>query len=143
MKLSSHKLQRGSRIELCLTAMIDVVFLLLIYFLTTSGFVKTERELDSGIRTTSSSAAAARSDLEIAVVEVVKSDTGFVYRLGSREMKTQQELVRVLRQFGNRAAGAFVRVADDVPFDMAAAAIQACKSARFVSVTYVPLESDR
>ena len=118
-------------------------FLLLIYFLTTSGFVKTERELDSGIRTTSSSAAAARSDLEIAVVEVVKSDTGFVYRLGSREMKTQQELVRVLRQFGNRAAGAFVRVADDVPFDMAAAAIQACKSARFVSVTYVPLESDR
>jgi biopolymer transport protein ExbD len=122
--------------------MIDVVFLLLIYFLTTSGFVKTERELDSGIRTTSSSAAAP-SDLEIAVVEVVKSDTGFVYRLGSRDMKTQQELVRVLRQFGNRAAGAFVRVADDVPFDMAAAAIQACKSARFVSVTYVPLESDR
>ncbi|MHB8970270.1 MAG: ExbD/TolR family protein [Pirellulaceae bacterium] len=143
MKLSSRKLQRESPIELCLTAMIDVVFLLLIYFLTTSGFVKTERELDSGIQANRSSAGTAQNDLEIAIVDVIKADTGFVYRIGSRDMKTQPELLRVLQQFGNRAAGAFVRVADDVPFDMAAAAIQACKSARFVTVTYVPMESDR
>ncbi len=141
MKLSSHKLQREPRIELCLTAMIDVVFLLLIYFLTISGFIHTERELDSGIRSNRSSAGSAGADLEVAIVDVVKSESGYVFRVGSREMKTQQELVGLLRQFGNRSDGAFVRVSDEVPFDMAAAAIQACKTARFVTVTYVPLEA--
>ena len=140
MKLSSHKLQRESRIELSLTAMIDVVFLLLIYFLTTSGFVRTERELDSGIHANSTTGSGT-SDLEIAVVDVVRSGSEFVYRLGTREIRTQQELLDVLRRFGNQADGAFVRAVDDAPFDMAAAAIQACKTARFVTVTYVPLET--
>jgi biopolymer transport protein ExbD len=125
-----------------MTSMIDVVFLLLIFFMTTSGFVKTERELDSGIKVNRSSAGAEQSDFEPAIVDVVNSDTGFVYRMGSRSFRTQQELAKVLRQFQNRDA-AFVRVSDEAPFDMAAAAIQACKSARFVTVTYVPLESDR
>ena len=71
-----------------------------------------------------------------------KSDGRFVFRLGTREFATQQELVRVLRQFENKVDGAFVRVSDDVPFDMAAAAIQACKTARFLTVSYVPLDSN-
>ena len=52
----------------------------------------------------------------------------------------QQELVQVLRQFENKFDGAFVRVSDDAPFDMVAAAIQACKTARFATVSYVPLD---
>ena len=48
MRLSSHKLQRETHLELPMTSMIDVVFLLLIFFMTTSAFVKTERELGFG-----------------------------------------------------------------------------------------------
>ncbi|MHB0956519.1 MAG: ExbD/TolR family protein [Pirellulaceae bacterium] len=125
-----------------MTSMIDVVFLLLIFFMVTSAFVKTERELDSRIKVNHSSAGADQSDFEPAIIDVVKSETGFVYRMGSREFRTQPELATVLRQFQNRDA-AFVRVSDEAPFDMAAAAIQACKSARFVTVSYVPLQSDR
>jgi hypothetical protein len=47
MKLSSHKIERESRLELSMTSMIDVVFLLLIFFMTTSSIHETERELDS------------------------------------------------------------------------------------------------
>ncbi len=122
-----------------MTSMIDVVFLLLIFFMVSSSFVKTERDLDSGIKVERQSASRQESDFEPAIVDVVNSNGAFVFRLGTREFKTQQALVQVLRQFENKADGAFVRISDDAPFDMAAAAIQACKTANFVTVSYVPL----
>jgi len=140
MRLSSHKIQRESRLELPMTSMIDVVFLLLIFFMTTSAFVKTERELASGIKV-NRAAGSAVDDFDPAIIDVVTTDAGFTFRIGAREILTQQELTSVLRQFPNRDA-AFVRVSDEVPFDLAAAAIQACKSARFVTVSYVPLQNE-
>jgi biopolymer transport protein ExbD len=139
MKLSSHKIERDSRLELSMTSMIDVVFLLLIFFMVTSSFVKTERDLDSGIKVERQSAGREQSDFEPAIVEVVNSDGRFIYRLGSREFTSQEELTQVLSQFENKVDGAFVRVSSEAPFDMAAAAIQACKTANFVTVSYVPL----
>lgn len=140
MRLTSQKLQREKQLELPMTSMIDVVFLLLIFFMTTSAFVKTERELDSGIKV-NRAAGSALEDFDPAVIDVIPADSGFVFRIGARDISTQQELTNVLRQFPNRDA-AFVRVSDQVPFDLAAAAIQACKSARFVTVSYVPLQAE-
>jgi len=105
-----------------MTSMIDVVFLLLIFFMVTSSFVKTERDLDSGIKVERQSAGEQQSDFEPAIIDIVESEGRFVYRLGTREMTTQQELVEVLRLLENKADGAFVRVSDAAPFDMAAAA---------------------
>ena len=137
MKLSSHKLRETS-IELSMTSMIDVVFLLLIFFMTTSSFVKTERNLDSSIQVNRGSASRS-SELEPAVVDVVRSGDQFVFRLGSRELTDEAELERLLRGFDNKSDGAFVRVSDAAPFSLAAAAVQACKSADFITVSYVPL----
>ncbi len=137
MKLSSQKLARGSQIDLNMTSMIDVVFLLLIFFMVTASFVNTERNLDSAIKVNKQSAAQS-SHLEPAIVEVAAGRGGYVYKLGGREFTSQDELTRVLRQFENKVDGAFVKVSDGAPFSMAAAAIQACKSAGFVSVSYVP-----
>lgn len=139
MKLSSRKIERDRRIELSMTSMIDVVFLLLIFFMTTSSFVRTERELDSAIRVKDKTQEQALSDLEPVIVQVVAGDDRFVYKLGARQITSQEELVRVLSGFPNKADGAFVRVSDDAPFRMAAAAIQACKTAGFPTVSYVPL----
>ncbi len=140
MKLSSHKIEHESRLELSMTSMIDVVFLLLIFFMITSSFVKTERELDSGIKVERQSAGQQQSDFEPAIVDVVKVEWKRSFS-GSVLVKfaTQQELVRVLQQFENKVDGAFVRVSDDVPFDMAAAAIQACKTARFRDGVLCPI----
>ncbi len=119
-----------------MTSMIDVVFLLLIFFMITSSFVKTERELDSNIKNQDSSSSA--SDMEPAIVEIVESGGQFVYRVGAREVRVASELTAILRQFPNKLDGAYVKVSDDAPFHMAAAAIQACKDADFTTVTYVP-----
>ena len=83
------------------------------------------------------------TDLSLAVpaiVEVVSAGGRFVFRMGSREIDSQEELLQVLRQFENKIDGAFVKVADEAPFRMAAAAVQACKTARFATVSYVPIE---
>ncbi len=120
-----------------MTSMIDVVFLLLIFFMTTSSFVKTERQLDSNIKNQDSASSSA-SDMEPAIVEIVNSGGQFVYRIGAREVQVATDLTNILRQFPNKLDGAYVMVSDDAPFRMAAAAIQSCKDADFTTVTYVP-----
>jgi biopolymer transport protein ExbD len=154
MKLSSRKLERGSRVELQMTSMIDVVFLLLIFFMTTAAFVQTERNLDPAIEVKRKAAAQRDRDLEPTIIEVVPGAGGdFVYKMGGREFTSYEELADVVRSKrqldlrgqiagtgGWRRAEAFVRVSDGAPFRMAAAAIQACKSAGYVGVAYVPLQ---
>ena len=137
MRLTNRRTQHGEKIELSITSMIDVVFLLLIFFMTTSSFVKTERELDSNIKNQDSASSSA-SDLEPAIIEIVSSGGQFVYRVGASEVQTASELTNILRQFPNKLDGAYVKVSDDAPFRMAAAAIQSCKDADFTTVTYVP-----
>jgi len=107
--------------------------------MTTASFVKTERDLDSAIKVNEKSAAQA-SDLEPAIVEIVPGGSGFVFRVGAREMSSKRELTNVLRAFPNKLDGAFVRVSDGAPFRMAAEAIQACKDAEFMAVSYVPMD---
>lgn len=138
MKLSSRKIDRGRRLALPMTSMIDVVFLLLIFFMTTMAFQLTERELPSAVRVRSQTAAQA-SDLQPAVVEIVRAGGGFRYKLGAREVASREELEDLLRLFTNKSDGAFVRVINQAPFGMAAGAVQACKSAGFSTVVYVPL----
>ena len=140
MRLTSRSSRHSSQIELQMTSMIDVVFLLLIFFMVTSSWQKTERQLDPGIKVQRTGAGRQRGELEPAVVDVIRGDGGkFVYRLGGREMTSAEELTEVLSRFENKMDGAFVRAVDDAPFEMAASAIQACKSARFTAVWYVPL----
>jgi biopolymer transport protein ExbD len=138
MRLSSRKRNRETKLELAMTPMIDVVFLLLIYFMTTTAYMRPEMHLDSGIKVREKSAASATSHLEPAIIEVLRSGDGALFRIGSREISSQDELTGVLRQFPNKLDGAFVRVHDDVSFRFAAAAIQACKSADFSVVSYIP-----
>ncbi len=140
MRLTSRSGKHGGSLELNMTPMIDCVFLLLIFFMTTASFVETERALNPAIKVQRASARAV-GDFQPAVIDVVRGSGGrFVYRVGGREIQTQQELTQVLRQFDNKIQGAFVRVSDDAIFDLPAAAIQAAKDAGFPFVSYVPLD---
>ncbi len=136
MKLTSRRLTRGNRIELAMTSMIDVIFLLLIFFLLNVGYHVAERELDSGIQTQSNS--RTKSHLDPVVVDIARSGGGdYVFKFGGREVADAAELTRLLRLMP-QGGGAFVRVRDDSPFALVAAAIQSCYDAGFLSVSYVP-----
>ena len=107
----------------------------------TAAFVKTERELDPAIQVDEKSQVSP-VDYEPAVVEVKLVGGRPVYHIGSRDLTSIDELIEILRQFDNKMDGAFVKVSDDAPFNMAASAVQACKTAGFPAVSYVPLQQN-
>jgi biopolymer transport protein ExbD len=151
MRLTARR--HVSQLDMQMTSMIDVVFLLLIFFMVTSSFQKTERELDPAVKVERKSSTAV-ADLAPTIIEVVAGSEGsFVYKVGGREIGAVDaaaeegarhaqiaaatgELTQLLTQLENKEDGAFIRSADEAPFQMAAAAIQAAKDARFVSATY-------
>ena len=69
MKLCTRQRRRQS-LELSMTSMIDVVFLLLIFFLVTTTFIRPEREIRSMIQVKQKQASQSSSNLEPAIVEV-------------------------------------------------------------------------
>jgi len=140
MRLSSRK-RSENKMELSNTGMIDIVFLLLVFFLVTSSFIPPEKEIRPAIATEKKNSSRASSDFEKAIVEIVAEGGNFLYKLGGIKTSDKQELLESLRAFPNKIDGAFVKSDDDAPFDMTAQAISICKEAGFVVVTFV-VEAD-
>lgn len=136
MRLSCHK-RSETKMELSTTGMIDIVFLLLVFFLVTSSFIPPEKEIRPAIRTEKKTDARASSDLERAIIEIVPEGSLFLYKLGSLRTRDREELIEGLQAFPNKLDGAFVRADDDAPFDMTAQAISAAKKSGFIVVTLI------
>ena len=122
------------RAQLPITPMIDVVFLLLIYFMVTSTITPSESRLESAIQTESKGGSGSDMQPQIVYVEL---RTEPVFRVGQRVLTTKAELLAVLEQLP-KGGGVFIKVDDLVPVSAAAAAMQASKDAGFTKVTYVP-----
>jgi len=129
--------ERASRITLNMASMIDVVFLLLAYFLLTTVMVRPEDRLTPNLAVERVKASDA-SDFEPQILEVVVVGEGPRYRLGARLIEERQELVEALRALPQEA-GLVVRVHDDAPVGFAATALQSGRDAGFTQVTYVPM----
>ena len=138
MKLSSQVGKRTTEVELSMTSMIDVVFLLLIFFMVTTSFRQTERELDPAVKSQQLAGQSSENNFEPIIVEVVVAGAATVYRVGSATYETETELRTILRQFGNKSDGAYVKAADNASYGAAARALQACKSAGFAAVSFIP-----
>ena len=87
MKLSSRK-HLGSKLELATAGMIDVVFLLLIFFLVTASFLPPEKELRPAIETEKKNASGA-SDLEKAIVEIIEGIWGLNFGASNRTVESK------------------------------------------------------
>ncbi len=134
----SNKRQKGAPLALSMTSMIDVVFLLLIFFIVTTTFVRPERQVQSSIKVNEKDAAHEESNLDPAIVEISRMGDEMQFRIGAIKTNNLDEVEKVLRGFEDKAEGAFVRAADNVPFEAAAQAIGVCKSSGFETVSYLP-----
>lgn len=122
-------------ITLNLASMIDVTFLILIYFMLTTVLITPEDRLTSDLQTQRT--GAGTTDLQPQVIEVTSHDGQPAYRLGERIMFDRDELAAVLSQLPTEE-GVFINVSDHVPVGFAVAAIQEARNAGFEQVTYVP-----
>ncbi len=143
MRLTSRKPKSLGGIELSMTSMIDIVFLLLIFFLATTTFIKSEKQLASGINIESESAAAQAVDLEPAVVTLASVDGVVTYHFGVLKTTEEAEIVKALQQFRLKTGGAFIKVGVGIPFEFVARLISLCKIVGFQQVTYVPEEGEK
>lgn len=120
-----------------IASLIDVVFLLLVYFIVTSSMTPSETYLSASLRTESATGSAA-ADLQpqIILVDLVDGEPAFV--LGGRTLRTKLQLWNILRQLP-KEGGVFVKATGRAPVSATAAALQACKDAGFSRVSYVPI----
>lgn len=129
--------QRDSGLgRLPITPMIDIVFLLLIYFMVTSTLTPSESDLASALASERQEGGAA-ADFEPQIVTVDALDGGAVFRIGDRTVTDQRELT-VLLQALPKEGGVFIRGLDRAPIWAIAAAKQAAVDAGFTKRTYVP-----
>lgn len=128
------------RPSLPMTSLIDVVFLLLIFFMMTATFTPDERRLDAGLAA-EGRGGTADDDLVPQIVEVAGGPSGDVFAIGGRRPATQSQLTEILRRLP-KAPGVVIRVRDSASIAGVAAAEQAVVDAGFTRRTYVPA-SDR
>ncbi len=128
---------RVDRLTMNLASMIDVTFLLLVYFIVSTVMARPEDQLTSAIQTRDAESAGAEIDYQPQVVEVVAIDGVPFYVIGNRRLGDLAGLRRVLEDLPTEL-GVFIRVSADLPVDFALAAVQAARDAGFEQVTYVP-----
>ena len=117
--------------------MIDVTFLLLIYFMVTTVLAKQEDRLSPTLQTESESASGEQSDFQPQIIMVMNIDGTPGYQLGPSVYREKKALSEALAGLP-KTAGVFVHVHNQVPVGFAVAAIQAARDAGFDQVTYVP-----
>ncbi|MHC4909396.1 MAG: ExbD/TolR family protein [Planctomycetota bacterium] len=135
----SSRKNRSSRVSLNLASMIDVTFLLLMYFMVTTIFVDPEDKLSPTLQAMSEESAGRRSDFQPQIVDVIALDGTPSYRIGDRITSDRAALLDVLVALP-KSAGVFIKVHRGVPVGFATTALQVARDAGFDKVTYVPAE---
>ncbi len=139
MKLNNNKQTRHDQaLDLPMTSMIDVVFLLLIFFLVTTSFINPERHLKSSLLVEAIVVGSNDSTLEPAVVELYNSGGQVVFKMGAVHSNDLLEIERIMSSFTNKSDGAFVQVGSEIPFEFSARVIAAFKANGFTNVSYLP-----
>jgi len=118
--------------------MIDVVFLLLIFFLVTADFAQEEHRLPSALQT--EGGGVRSSDLQPQIIQISLLDGQVNYTIGQVRCADRASLESVLKQLP-RDAGVAIKAEPDVPIQSVATALQAARNAGFTRRSYVPGES--
>lgn len=135
MKFGKHA-QQEEAAGLQLAPLIDIVFLTLVFFMTTAVFTSLESELDIRLPTADSSTAIERSRGEIYIN--LKSDGSIV--LNDREL-TVPELQDVLYRLAENAPGAAIIIRGDrkSALEGAIAILNCCRNADIQDVSFAAL----
>lgn len=131
-KPRSRRWSLGSALPM--TPMIDVVFLLLIFFLVTSQQGAPEGKLAAGLEL--EGPEAAPSELQPQFVDVKLVDGSEVFIVGERRLMSERALRAVLGALP-KEPGISIRGDDKVSVDAIARAMQAAADAGFVRRSYI------
>ncbi|TVQ77962.1 MAG: biopolymer transporter ExbD [Phycisphaeraceae bacterium] len=127
---------RSRLLRMEMTPMIDVIFLLLIYFFLTSSYTPPESSLTPALQAERISSGAG-ADFQPQIVEVALVNGRPVFRLLDQVFSTQEQLQTALSALP-KEPGVFIRGSGVSVAGHAVSALQAARDAGFERVTYVP-----
>lgn len=122
-----------------LTSMIDVVFLLLIFFLVTANFSKEEHELPAALQT--DGGGVRSSDLQPQVIHIRHQNGTPLFTMGEVAVSDGKSLEAFLVSLP-KEPGVAIKSDPDVPISAVATALQAARNAGFQRRSYVPTDGD-
>lgn len=129
---------RRGLVRLELTSMIDVIFLLLVYFILSTTYTPPESQLGAALSTRSDTTGrSAELTPQIIEVGILRGAPGF--GLGSRIYRDRESLAAALSGL-SKEGGLIVRGSAAANVSHIAAAMQAARDAGFERVTYVPAQ---
>lgn len=123
--------------------MIDVVFLLLVFFLTTTTFVQPKQDLNTAIASRPAAASNSESVIEPAIISLTRTGDQTSYRFGAVNTSDPERIAEMLKSYSNKSQGAFVEVGGGVSFGEAANMISMCRAAGFSPVTWLASDKKR
>lgn len=123
-------------LRLPLIALIDVVLFILMYFMVAGTMGSEERELSTSIGVERSGVSGGRSALLPTILRLEKTDGRLLYRLGQRVVRDSQGLSTILNALP-KEGGVVIKAGEGVTVGEVAAALQACKDAQFVKISFV------
>ena len=136
MNLARPRTSRATLLRMSMTPMIDVTFLLLIFFLISTSQTPPESALSPGLQARSAQSGES-ADLEQQTLEITSHLGAPAYRIGTRTIGDRAILRRVLDALPKQG-GLFIEGSSGVPTRYAAEAIQTARDAGFEKITYVP-----
>ncbi|MDP7006520.1 MAG: biopolymer transporter ExbD [Phycisphaerales bacterium] len=119
-----------------MSSMIDVTFLLLIYFIVTTVLNPPEDQLTPALKV-EQGVSSNQSDLDPQIVTVTTIRSVPVYKIGEQVLQDRIQLAALLAKLPHDP-GLIVRVDDTIRVEFAIAAVQEARNAGFDRVTYVP-----
>ncbi len=135
---SSQKKHKLNRTAVNLSSMIDVTFLLLVYFIVTTVLATPEDLLSPALKVEEGTSLSI-DELDPQIIEIRLQDGKPLYVIGSHLCPDRESLVEVLATLPIEP-GLILRVSNGVPVGFAVAAIQVARDANFEKVTYVPVQ---
>ena len=126
-----------TRFQLNMAAMIDVVFLLLIFFMCTSSFRQTEDELPAQLPRTHPATQAADDDFQPVRISVRSVGDGALVECDGQPCGTFDSLANLLKQRRQIAdIPVIIQGQNTVPFSYMVAALDACHVADLTRVAF-------
>jgi len=118
-----------------LTSMIDVVFLLLIFFIVTANFAQDEHKLPATLVT--EGGGVQSNDLQPQIIQILMQGSMPIFTMGEVAVQDAKSLEALLKNLP-KEPGVAIKCEPDVPISAIAAALQAARDAGFQKRSYVP-----
>lgn len=133
MKFNRNR--RTPEIQLASAGMIDIVFLLLIFFLVNSSFRPVERQVESELTDPN---ARSTSLLDPLVIRLQANDNRFEFQVGGRRFPDRPQLMAWLREWQDREQRVMVVGPAAAPVELSIATLNDLRLLGFKNLSYVP-----